>query len=200
MSDAMGGTRLLGAVLGAALLAVAPAGGAGAQEIGREDDAWRFAAGIGAGLGLTGHDLSEAGEPAGLARLSVQRRISGSAWLGGEWVGTWLDDAPGGAVRHSLSALLSLRPGHGSLLLRASAGLALATVADVEGPPPGPIPGDANVGIGEYSGVAAGAGIGLDLPVSGSVAVQPGLDLLVHRAGGHTLSLVAVSVRVAIAG
>lgn len=163
-------------------------------ELGAQDR-WRIEAGGGAGVSLSGHDLSGTGDPAGLAMASIEWRVSKEAWVGAAWTGAWLEGAPGGDSRHALMLVATLEPGEGPLWLRAGAGAALSTIANVDGPPEPPAVGDAVVAIGSTMGASVSAGLGVDLPVSASVSIGPTADLLVQRVEGRTLTLLGVSAR-----
>jgi hypothetical protein len=155
---------------------------------------WRFSAGGGIGFHLSGHELSDPGEPAGLAHTVVERRASRDLWLGLGWTGAWLRGAPGGDSRQALLLTLAFEPA--SLLeLRFGGGLAVATIVEVDGPPEPPLFGDAVVGIGGESGGALSAGLALALPLAERLTLSPGVDVLIHRVGGQTLGLLALSAR-----
>lgn len=156
---------------------------------------WRIAAGGGVGMSLSGHDLSETGDPAGLAVASMEWRVSRGAWVGAAWTGAWLEGAPGGDSRHALMLIATLEPGGGPLALRAGAGAALSTIAEVDGPPEPPAVGDVVVAIGSTMGASLSAGLGLDLPLSGSLGIEPSVDFLVQRVEGRTLTLLGLTAR-----
>lgn len=187
------------ALLAALFLLLLAAAGGSSPAAAQETVDWRLTAGMGGGLGLSGHDLSDAAEPALVFRASLDRRVGGSVRVGMEWIGAWLDGAPGGDSRQALLVTASARPGEGPLTVRAGAGLGVATVADVDGPPPGPIPGDAVVSVGTEGGVAFAAGLGWKLPLTRRLVLTPAADLLVHRTRGRTLSLLAASARLSLA-
>lgn len=160
---------------------------------------WRVEAAGGVVVGLSGHDLSEAGDPGWLLGATVERRVAEEVWLGMGWTGAWLRGAPGGDSRQSMSLTGTVRPGR-SISLRAGAGVAVSTVVDVEGPPPGPLAGDVLVTIGSTMGGALSAGGGLDLPLGSRLSLGPSLDVHLHRVAGHTLSHIALAVRARFGG
>lgn len=155
---------------------------------------WRFVAGGGVGFHLSGHELSDPGEPAGLAHVAVERRAGRDLWLGLGWTGAWLRGAPGGESRQALLLTLALEPA-GLLELRLGGGLAVATVAEVDGPPGPPLVGDVLVAVGGESGGALSAGLALALPLADRLTLSPGIDVLIHRVGGETLGLLGLSAR-----
>lgn len=159
-----------------------------------EPGPWRFSAGGGIGLHLSGHDFSDPDEPAGLAQAIVERRATRDLWVGLGWTGAWLRGAPGGDSRQALLFTLAFESA-GSLELRLGGGLAVATIVEVDGPPEPPLFGDKVVAIGSEGGGALTAGLALSLPLAERLALSPGLDILVHRVGGRTLGLLALSAR-----
>ena len=163
----------------------------------QERGAWRFGAGAGAALVLSGHDLQDTGDAGVAVRLSAQRSRAGGggpAW-GVEWIGAWLQGAPGGDHRHHVGVTLATAPRDGALGLRAGLGLGLVTVADAELPLPGGPPGDAVVGIGDYGVPSVSGGVEARVAVGRSLGLVPAADVLFQRAGGLTLGLAVLSVR-----
>lgn len=179
-------------ILLAATAALAALSGAAAQEAG---PTWRLEAGGGAGLSLSGHDLSESGDPAGVAHVGLEHRVSHRVWLGVGWTGAWLDGAPGGDSRHALALTTTFEPGGAPVWLRLAAGFALSTIADVDGPPEPPAVGDVVVAIGSTMGASLVGGLGLDLPLGGSLSLAPSADLLLQRVEGRTLTLIGLGGR-----
>jgi hypothetical protein len=167
---------------------------ASAQSAPPTDSAWRVGAGAGIGVHLSGHEMSDAGEPAGLAQIFLERRALRELWVGLGWTGAWLRGAPGGDSRQALLLTVSGRVA-GSLELRVGGGLAVATVVEIDGPPDPPLFGDATVSVGSESGGAFTAGIGLGIPLASRLTLSPGADVLIHRVGGQTLSLLTLSAR-----
>lgn len=176
----------------AAATALAALPGAAAQE---SEPAWRLEAGGGAGLSLSGHDLSESGDTAGILHLGLEHRIADRLWLGLGWTSAWLDGAPGGDSRHALVLTSTLASDGTPFWVRLGAGLAQSTIADVDGPPEPPAVGDVVVAIGSTTGASLVAGLGLDLSLGGSFALAPSADLLLQRVEGRTLTLVGLGMR-----
>lgn len=184
------GWRRAVALAAVAILGTLP--GAAAQESG---PTWRLEAGGGAGISLSGHDLSESGDAAGLLQLGVEHRIANRLWLGLGWTSAWLDGAPGGDSRHALVLTSTLAPDDTPLWFRLGAGFAQSTIADVDGPPEPPAVGDVVVAIGSTMGASLVAGLGLDLPLGGSLSLAPSADLLLQRVEGRTLTLAGLGIR-----
>lgn len=161
------------------------------------DRAWRVGAGTGIGFHLSGHEMSDPGEVAGLAQVFVERRATRDLWVGLGWTGAWLSGAPGGDSRQALLLTLSSRS-IGPVAFHVGGGLASATIVEIDGPPDPPLFGDATVSIGPESGGAFTAGIDLVVPLASRFTLDPGVDILVHRIGGQTLGLVTLSARLRI--
>jgi hypothetical protein len=181
-------------VLAALLLFVLPLP-AKAQDAG----GWRLGAGAGLGLVLSGHDMQDPGDPGLALRLSALKGDAGKAW-GFEWIGTWLEGAPGGDHRHHLGVTMARAPGGGALWLRGGIGLAWVTVAEVDAPPADGPPGDAVVGIGDYGTIGVSGGVEARWTPMGRVELVPAADVLLQRAGGRTLTLAALTLRLQMGG
>lgn len=178
------------ALAAVAVLAILPR--AAAQEA---PPAWRLEAGGGAGLSLSGHDLSESGDPAGLAHVGFEHRVANDLWFGVGWTSAWLEGAPGGDTRNALVFTSTLAAEDTPVWLRLGAGFALSTIADVDGPPEPPAVGDVVVAIGSTMGASLVAALGLDLPLASSLSLAPSADLLLQRVEGRTLTLVGLGGR-----
>lgn len=165
-----------------------------AQSPKSDESRWRIGAGAGIGFHVSGHELSDPGEPAGVVQAFVERRVARPVWLGLGWTGAWLRGAPGGDSRQALLLTLTLAA-VGPLELRAGGGLAIATTVEVDGPPDPPLVGDAVIAIGSESGGALSAGLGFATRLASWLTLTPGVDLLIHRVGGQTLGLVTLSAR-----
>lgn len=159
---------------------------------------WRLVTGAGFGLSLAGHDLSETGEPAALVLASVDRRVTDRVRLGLGWAGAWLRGAPGGDSRQAVHIEATHSTGPGSIAFRLGAGFALSTIADVDGPPPGPGVGDATVSIGDTMGASLSAGFGLDRSLADWISLGPWVDVQLQRVDGHTLALIALTGHVTL--
>lgn len=163
-----------------------------AQEGGR----WHLGAGGGLGLVLSGHDRQGPGDPGVTARVVAQRvpADGGLAW-GVEWIGAWLEGAPGGDHRHHFGGTVVTVPRGRSLALRAGLGLAFVTVSDVDAPPADGPPGDVVIGTGDYGVPSVAVGVESRIALGQAVRLVPAADLLLQRAGGHDLALAVLSFR-----
>lgn len=193
----MRGAHIRIAIVAAVAAGLASAARAPAQELGAN---WRLVAGGGFGWSLSGHDLSETWDRAGLVLAGIDHRATEDVWLGVGWTGAWLErGAPGGDTRHALLIQTDVGPGDDGFALRLGAGLAISTITDVERPPPGGPPGDATVSTGGTMGGALSAGLGwFHRAFADRIALGGSLDFQLQRVGGHTLSLLGLAGRVEI--
>ena len=160
----------------------------------QESPEWRLSTGGGLGLVLAGHDMQESGAPGLAIRVAALRGDANRAW-GLEWMGNWLEGAPGGDHRHHFGVTFVAAPGGGPIRLRAGVGLALVTVAEVDQPPRDGPPGDTVIGIGDYGTVGATAGVETSFSLARGLRLQPAADVLLQRAGGYTLALAVLTLR-----
>ena len=165
----------------------------------QDGEGWRLGAGAGLALVGSGHDMQAPGDPGFTVHLSALRRGAGRAW-GFEWIGSWLEGAPGGDHRHHVGVTMARAPGGGALWLRGGIGLAVVTVAEVDLPSPGGPPGDGVVGIGDYGTVGVAAGVETRLGRGDGPGLLPAADVLLQRVAGRTLALAVLTLRLETGG
>lgn len=160
------------------------------------DARWEARLGAAAGFHVACSDC-EAPRPGGGFTLGVGRAPAEGLGWGVGWTSTWLAGRHSGQHRHDLEATLT-RTGRGAVapFLRVGAGLTLATLVTVDGPPPPPGVGDVVVAIGDWGGVGASVAGGLRIGVGGPWAVAPEARLHVQRLGGQQMATLSLSVGV----
>lgn len=143
---------------------------------------WRLAVGL--GLAVDGGGSQHDPEPLGLGtHASVTRRLASGLRVGLQWDGAWFDAKLTTEKRLQLSAVLEVDVPDTPLRARIGPGLGLASVVDVELPPPGQF-GDAQVSVGDRYAWGFVAGLGARVRLGRSVVLEPMADLLYQRADG----------------
>jgi hypothetical protein len=160
-----------------------------------EPSGWTFAAGAGAAYGAGGEERNDASGP-GIGLQFMLARNGPRLGFGALLHTVWFDGRFSSEKRHMLAAIVRMRPASLPLALHAGAGLGLATVIDIDGPPPPPGVGDVVVAIGDNSAVGLVLGAALPVGLTEWLNFEPTADVILHRAGGHTLGTAIIGARI----